>query len=268
MVILGENAVVMTSPVFGQDPTHAAWIGPRLTGHWGHVTGTVPAGFDAYARILHPVTAEDGRHIRWSEIADATGTQTHPLVQWDRMARRDSGRHHWWDTNGPEEGNLVPHTLQQLLSVLRQHTTAAEDCWFCLWNGYGWIHGSPSVVTMVFEADGGFSQRGVPPAFPVDWMNPALEVRLPHRGYLLGRGSLDAALGIGSQISDDWFDPQSPNLFWPDDRAWCVATEIDFDSTLVGGPNQLIKDLLATPELEAWPVGPGDSLQEDADHIN
>lgn len=121
---------------------------------------------------------------------------------------------------------------------------------------------------MVFYVDGQVSQPNVAPAFPVDWLDPALEVRLQDREYLLGRGPLDAALGVGHQISDDWFAPQSPNLFWPDDRAWCVATDIDFDSTLVGGPNQLIKDLLANPTLEAWQVNPGDSLQDDADHIN
>lgn len=114
-----------------------AWVGARLTGQRGHVTGTVPAGFDAYTRIVHPVQAEDHRLISWSEIAKPTGTQTHPLVQWDRMARRELGQPHRWDTNRPDEGNLAAPALQQLLSVLRRHTTTAEDCWFCLWNGYG-----------------------------------------------------------------------------------------------------------------------------------
>lgn len=27
---------------------------------------------------------------------------------------------------------------------------------------------------------------------------------------------------------------QSPNLFWRDDRSWCVATQINFYSTYIG----------------------------------
>lgn len=63
-------------------------------------------------------------------------------------------------------------------------------------------------------------------------------------------------------------DGQSPNLFWPDDRAWCVASEIDFDSTLVAGSTALIEALLTAPGLEVWPVEGHDSLAFDADHVN
>jgi hypothetical protein len=44
---------------------------------------------------------------------------------------------------------------------------------------------------------------------------------------------------------------------WPADHSWLVATEIDFDSTLVGGPQVLIDALVASAELEV--------LQIDAD---
>ena len=74
--------------------------------------------------------------------------------------------------------------------------------------------------------------------------------------------------GIGYRITDSWFDAQSPNLFWPDDRQWCVATEIDFDSTLVAGSDALIDELMHTPLLETLPIQPGDSLQITADRIN
>jgi hypothetical protein len=47
-----------------------------------------------------------------------------------------------------------------------------------------------------------------------------------------------------------------------------VASEIDFDSTLVGGTEQLIGAILAEPGLDAWAVDPDDSLAYDADKIN
>lgn len=80
----------------------------------------------------------------------------------------------------------------------------------------------------------------------------------PHRDYLLFSGSLDAATAMGWQAEDDWFLPQSPNLFWPDDHAWCVATEVDRRSTLVGGTARLIASIVGDVELEAWPVGTDD----------
>lgn len=55
---------------------------------------------------------------------------------------------------------------------------------------------------------------------------------------------------------------------WPADHAWFVATEIDFDSTLIGGTTDLITDILSAPGLEAWPVEPTDSVAADADDIN
>lgn len=70
-----------------------------------------------------------------------------------------------------------------------------------------------------------------------------------------------------------WLDPtrfyaQSPNLFWPTDRAWCVATQIDFDSTLVAGTRALIDALLNEPTLDAWPIQPDDPVASDGDHLN
>jgi hypothetical protein len=47
-----------------------------------------------------------------------------------------------------------------------------------------------------------------------------------------------------------------------------VASEIDFDSSLVGGSSDLIRDILNAPGLDAWAVGPDDSLAFDADNIN
>jgi hypothetical protein len=73
---------------------------------------------------------------------------------------------------------------------------------------------------------------------------------------------------LGHQVTEEWFVPQSPNLLWPVDPSWCVATEIDFDSTLVGGSARLIEAVLADPRLEALPVRPDDSLQADADTVN
>ncbi|OIQ83264.1 hypothetical protein GALL_349440 [mine drainage metagenome] len=90
---------------------------------------------------------------------------------------------------------------------------------------------------------------------------------LPDRGYLLMRGPLSATEALSRYEAGPW-SSQSPNLFWPADRALCVASEIDFDSTVVGGSAALIDELLRSPDLEAWPLRPDDSLAVDADEVD
>ena len=47
-----------------------------------------------------------------------------------------------------------------------------------------------------------------------------------------------------------------------------MASEIDFDSTVIGGSSELARALLAEPKLDAWPVEAGDLLTASADEIN
>jgi hypothetical protein len=96
----------------------------------------------------------------------------------------------------------------------------------------------------------------------------APRLHLPDRNYLVLVGPLRGALRIGSWVGADSFWSQSPNLFWPSDRAWFVASEIDFDSTLVAGSVDLVEAILESPTLDAWRVQPDDSLAADADTIN
>jgi hypothetical protein len=78
----------------------------------------------------------------------------------------------------------------------------------------------------------------------------------------------------GSLSAIDWLDPaewwfrQLPNLIWPLDHSWLVASEVDFDSTLVGGSTELIEAVVESPKLEALAVDPTTSLVCDADKIN
>lgn len=47
-----------------------------------------------------------------------------------------------------------------------------------------------------------------------------------------------------------------------------LGSEIDFDSTLIAGSQTLVDAVLAAGGIEAWPVGPEDSLAFDGDRIN
>jgi hypothetical protein len=60
----------------------------------------------------------------------------------------------------------------------------------------------------------------------------------------------------------------SCNLWWPDDHAWCVATEIDLDSTYVGASEACIEELLANSELEVARLDLGAGVTADSDTLN
>jgi hypothetical protein len=230
-----------------EDVSPAAWIGPRLGGEFGALGRTVPRGYAAYARICHPTADRGGQPATWSEVAAATGRRAHRLMQWHALVGSSDPLNitgSIWPGPNPQRGNLEPDVLIALCELLGVHTATPQDCCFCLWDGYGWFDREPAPV---FTAE--------------EWGRPRVE--LPHRSYLLLTGALAAA----SQIASPPFR-QSPNLFWPADRAWCVATELNFDSTLVAGTDQLIDAILKSPSFDAWPVQADDSLAANADTIN
>jgi hypothetical protein len=197
----------------------------------------------------------------------------HPLVQWHRLVGTDdylNPRGGDWGGGDPRRGHLVPETLTVLVDVLSRHTTTPDACWFGLWEGWGWVDARPGSVAVLFAWPGEDpppTPTPMPPAFTDDVLSWP-RVQTPGRDFLLLRGPLASARFIGHQVTPDWLDEQSPQLIWPDERTWCVGSEIDFDSTVVGGSTELIDELLATDGLEAWPVRPEDSITADADLLN
>ena len=51
---------------------------------------------------------------------------------------------------------------------------------------------------------------------------------------------------------------QSPQWWWPDDRAWFVGTEIDHSWSYVAGPRSLIERVVGAPRWETVAVEPTD----------
>jgi hypothetical protein len=260
-------------PTPSRDLDAAAWIAPRLNGRFSTVGCVVPTGFAAYARILHPARGLDGDPVSWAQVAAETGRAVHPLVQWHRLIGTEdylNGRGGDWSGGPPQTGHLEGPSLDVLLDVLSRHTATPHDCWFGLWEGWGWIDSQPGATATAFAWTGAKpppEPAPMPPPFSPEVLGwPRVET--PGRNFLLLHGPLASARFIGHQVTPDWFIEQSPQLIWPDDRAWCVGTEIDFDSTLVGGTVELAHQLLNDRTLDAWPINPDDSLAADADLIN
>lgn len=237
----------------------ADWIRDRLAG-WGRVDSIVPGGFPAYIRVLHPAEGPEERPVRWAELAERAGVAMHASIGFaDIAAALDpEGR----DVDEPETGNLHPAPLAALCEVLARHTATPHTCWFGVWDGNHWLH--PAVITTVFTEDTGETGRPVPPAFDptLSWPDPSPPlplVELPGREYRLLTGPLDAALDVGRYYGDV-FDPHSPNLIWPDDHAWCVATGVDLHSTYIAASHAAAADLLADSRLEALAVRQDDPV--------
>ncbi|WP_242910759.1 hypothetical protein [Actinomadura terrae] len=244
------------------DVRPADWVVAGVGAFGSGVGGLVPHGFEAYARILHPAYAADESPVTWARVAEWSGGMVHPRVQFQTLAGpvpRTGAERPWVEE--PDPGSLAPYLLAALCDVLAGHTTTAGRCWFCVWDGYGL---APDESTATFTADDGeaWEPDMLPPEFPPE-IAEGPRVELPERAYLLLEGPLDAAGELAMPLLS-----QSPNLFWPDDRAWCVTSETDLDSTYLGGTGALVSDILADERLEAVPVEVTDPVWADSDDIN
>ncbi|MGC3995916.1 MAG: hypothetical protein QM779_17670 [Propionicimonas sp.] len=272
------------------------WLRPRL-GAPGTVSGTAAGGFEAYARILHPFRLDRGDSTpswTWAELAGRTGRTLHPLSQAaNLLGSAEQAEVDGWSVGLPEQGFLDPGSLAALVGPLAAATTRPDDVTIGVWDGWGDLHPGSGVV---FGWDEGGPLRGARlRAAQEDYresMASALDpgvaraarrgrsgrasrhvLQTPGRAYVLLRGTLaeladpewPRAAGIGWR---DGFPGPMPALIWPADHAWCVASEIDFDSTIVAGPRDLVDAVLAAPAVEALEVPEHGDLTWDGDPVN
>ncbi|MGH3318116.1 MAG: hypothetical protein ACRDO0_18390 [Nocardioidaceae bacterium] len=260
--------------------SEADWYGAALVG-WGTVESVIPQGFAAYARILHPPSGPAGERARWADVAHWSGTVLHPLAQFSALAGRweyDQRDGIGWPGDDPLVGCLDLGQLRLLCGILAGHTTTPSACWLTVWAGFGDL--------------------------PENWSRTAPQVLQPGREYYVFDRALDDVLEFSRQIEDVGWDQdplppsmaylhadvatasaqtppapapreaaeddviRSPNQWWPQDHAWCVASEIDFDSTLVAGSQDLVSELVAHSGIESFQVSPGDDLSMNGDRIN
>lgn len=241
------------------DVSAGAWIAPALGGEFGAVTLQVPTGYEAYVRICHPAKGAPDTLVGWSDVAATTGRRAHALMQWHALVGSPDSLDFTgslWCGGPPERGDLAPAPFAALCDLLAAHTHSPEECFFGVWEGWAWAR--EGVVPR---------SEPIPAAFTEQERDRARLV-LPGREYTLLAGPLSAASQIGDPHGLQGFEPHSPNLLWPADRTWFVATEVDFDSTLVGGTYDLIQAILDCQALDAWSVEPDSSLAYDADKVN
>lgn len=153
--------------------------------------------------------------------------------------------------------------FDDLVTVLQQHTAdGGRDCRFGLWDGWGDIDGADAVGMLSAVTDAGRwftrmfgrpSRPQIPPAFGPAVM-AAPRVAIGERQYLLFRGPLDLAGQWGARpIAVDWPARQIsiPNLTWPMDHSWAVASDAGPNTLGIGGSRALIDAIVLHPRLDA-----------------
>lgn len=253
------------------DVRPASWVQGSVGGFDYTVNALLPAVFGAYARILHPARSPSGDPVPWSAVVKWSDRRVHPRVQFAAIEKPVPGAGDGprpWD-EPPRDGEFPAESLPALCDVLAAHTGTPQRCWFGLWDGWGWIEDPQRGLAVGWpttDPPGAVPVAHTARSFAAEQLNAA-RVRLPGRDYLLFEGPLDAAGEIGDR-GENYFFPQSPNLFWPDDRQWCVATDLDLNSTYVGGSTALASDLIADPRFEVVPASLRDPIDISSDDLN
>lgn len=194
----------------------ADWLRISMTTFARSVASFLPAHFDAYVRVYHPFERGDGHPyagLTWRALAAAAHAELNDRSVFealDPVVPRDAHQ--------PTCGTLPEALVGPLVESLALATATPANCFFAVWEGFG---GSL-----------------VPPD-----LEPKLD--LPHRRYHVFRGPIE-----GIRTSFDAHRYQSANLWWPSDRAWCVASEVDLHWTYVGGPRTCIEASVSDARLE------------------
>lgn len=206
----------MEVPVAASDVHSAVWLQDALEGFASSVTSIVPSGFEAYARLLHPLRptkADTIGRVSWQAIAERVGIEIDEHSQWEGIAEvLPTAILEGYEP--PAEGTLDPETTQELSDILKLHTNTPRQCWYGYWTGYEYL-------------------QEVLRCAPVFHLNG--------RDYHLFHGDVDLAAELFR--AEPFF--QSANIFWPGDHAWCVASEIDFCSSYIAASNKSISDLMS-----------------------
>ena len=235
---------------FSEDVAEGRWVEKRLSySDFFTVGSLLPNRFQAYARVFHPAYRNNDKEqpVRWSTVASWTGRIVHPLMQFQRVAGLAEGPHviepdPSWGSH-PTIGSIPEAECRTLVETLRGFTTIPENRYFCHWEG------SENLDTRLYKAGS--------------------RVNAPHRSHLLFRGPIDAIMAF---FATDWprrtVWSNSPNIWWPKDRSWCVAADIDLCHTYIGGSRECIEAILSHPYMEALLTTIGASTYLISDTIN
>lgn len=275
-------------------PTPLEWEGlpeterQRLIGQFVDEPTTWAETAAAFGTTMHPFA-------QWRRIV-----RTPDGEDWHARISPD-GR----EFSAPIEGELGAGMLADLAGHLVAHTGTPNAGFAALWEGHGGLLGffgeRPAGAFLPFTDDPNHQamlNRSTRDPFNNVFRKPAWQdgilsrevsegprLSLPDRDHVLFSASprvfadpdwvrqvpwRDPSTGSGAGGDERGLPPSalSPSILWPEDRAWVMVSEIDFDSTIVAGPDALIREICADDRLEALQIPEGTDLTWDADRVN
>ena len=159
--------------------------------------------------------------MTWASLASSTGLALTPATPSDDLiaaARRDETE--LGEINAPASGELPEFIIFPLVEILQRNTATPEACYFAVWDGIAGLSAT--------------HRKGA--AFTT-----------PARHWFLHRGPIIAA-HEGFKTENGLFSI-APNIWWPSDRQWIVATEVDYRCTYIGC-NEITAQMLLNSQLE------------------
>jgi hypothetical protein len=142
--------------------------------------------------------------------------------------------------------------FEQLVPVLARHTSTPDDCWFAIWDGYGFDTSMTLLAASVRDGEERRELERERERLREDDARRNKSIRLalrglpsfelPNRRYYLLHGGVTAASKI---TRPDGEFPQPPDLWWPADRAWFVGGDTDLDWCYIAGSERLVSAVRA-----------------------
>jgi hypothetical protein len=141
----------------------------------------------------------------------------------------------WWEAQR--------RIMRRVSEVLARFTDTPERSWFAVWEGHGFDSRHRLVARQSERTDAKRAKmeaqqealRAEDARFTVSVREALRAVprwKRPARTYYLLSGTVADIDSIRWPGEDRWF---RPDLWWPDDHAWFVGTDVDFWTTYIGG---------------------------------
>lgn len=208
------------------DGTQADWWLEQLA-PWGErglpVRSLVPSSLSAVCQVLHPWWRAAADPVSWREAASQLGFAS--VTELDRSREMHSIPTAKEAGLSASRGKLDVEVARALVDNLANATTTPDDVFVAVWDGWGDV--------------------------PAQRFPGAAHLATQGRGHFLLRGPLT---GVLSSVAASNIDRPAAGLWWPADRAWFVAAEINFEWTFVAGASTLVESLYADERLEVAPT--------------
>ncbi len=198
----------------------AEWIGRSCLGTPGTVGALVPTGYESVLRVFAPAPCPED----------------------------------WWP--------LYRDLFSVVASIGERHTSSPDRAWFAIWEGHGFDKATTHIAhrgPLDDETRRALERERARLREEDRRRNAAIRAALDQfprfartdRTYYLMEGPVAAVTQLSYPGFDGW---RNPDLFWPDDRRWFVATDVDFWSLYIGGDHGFITELARNVPTRTEPV--------------